>query len=440
MQAVSPWLDALGRSDHGQTQAPLSEDLRCELAVIGGGIAGLHAALHAAELGHEVILLEARYCGYGASGRNAGHLTPTIGKDLPSLGLMYSLDKAQRLVAIAEVAVEFTLHTLESRQIDAHYESVGNVLAAVDPRQAKAIDRVLRWSRLLGASAASLAEQPEVHAGLPSFVHGGVHETVGGVLQPALYVDGLRRACLEAGVRVVEGCRVCGFERVSPGAIEVRHRHGRLTCERLLIANNAYAPELGLLRSRMVPMYVQLFMTAPLSPAQLAASGWGSRAGIYTAHEMLESYRLTHDHRIVGGAKMVRYAYGGRVLTETDRAWSQRHERLFRRRFPELRDVPIVNNWGGPIAMTLDFLPAVGRLKADPNIGYALAFAGHGLALAGYAGHQIVDELFGQHDGDRTLLDHRNWWIPPEPLRFLTARGLIGLFDWLDARVDRGAS
>ena len=440
MQAVSPWLDALARSVHSETQAPPAEDLRCELAVIGGGIAGLHAALHAAELGREVILLEARYCGYGASGRNAGHLTPTIGKDLPSLGLMYSLDKAQRLVAIAEAAVEFTLDTLESRQIDARYESVGNVLAAVHPRQAKAIERVLRWSHDLGARVTSLPDLAQAPKGLPAFVHSAVHESVGGVLQPAMYVDGLRRACLAAGVRVVEGCPVTGFERVSPSTIELRHRDGRVSCERLIIANNAYAPSLGVLGSRMVPMYVQLFMTAPMSPAQLAASGWDSRAGIYTAHEMLESYRLTHDQRIVGGAKMARYGYGGRVLTETDPEWAQRHERLFRQRFPELRELAIESNWGGPIAMTLDFLPAVGRLEADPKIGYALAFAGHGLALAGYAGHQVVDELFDRHDSDRALLEHRNWWIPPEPLRYLTARGLIGLFDWLDARVDRRVS
>lgn len=439
MSSASPWLRDVIRTGSSERDAAFdpSTPRSCELAVIGGGIAGLHAALRGAELGLDTILLEAQHCGFGASGRNAGHLTPTIGKDLPSLGWMYGEARGQKLVSIAEAAVDFTETTLKTRRIDAHYEPVGNVLAAVHARQHAAIERIVDWAGRLGARVETLDPDATRTAGLPACVHSAARESIGGILQPALYVDGLRRAALAAGARIFEGTPALEIGRPHPGHVEVVHAGGSIRARHLVVANNAFAPQLGVMASRMVPLYVQLFRTAPLSAAALDALGWSSRTGIYTAHELLESYRLTHDDRIVGGAKMVRYAFGGRVLTEADPSWAQRLEATFRLRFPELDELPIEDHWGGPIAMTLDFLPAVGKLRGDPRIGHALAFAGHGVALAGYAGHQIVDELLGRHEGDRALFDHRSWWIPPEPLRWLTARLLLGMFGAMDARLDR---
>ena len=439
MVPASPWLRDVARPEfEGPTQQRRpGGELHCQLAVVGGGITGLHAALRGASLGLDVVLLEAHYCGYGASGRNAGHLTPTIGKDLPSLGLLYGDEKGSRLVSIAEAAVDFTEQSLCAQKIDADYEPVGNVLTAVHERQNAALERVELWARRLGARIEQLDDDACRRLGLPACVHRAVRESVGGILHPGKYVDGLRRACLAAGVRIFEQLPAQEFDRPKIGTVEVRHPEGSLRCEHLVIANNAFAPAMGVMNTRLVPLYVQLFRTAPLSPAQRDSLAWESRSGMYTAHELLESYRLSADDRIIGGAKMVDYAFGGRVRTEAKPRWSERLSQIFRQRFPELGTLAIEEHWGGPIAMTLDFLPALGKLKGDPRIGYALAFAGHGLAMAGYAGHSIVDELLGRHSGNRTLFEHRNWWIPPEPLRWLTAKALLGLFGCMDARLDR---
>src|SRR5262249_21970722 len=153
--------------------------------------------------------------------------------------------------------------------------------------------------------------------------------------------------------------------RVEDGEPAVVHTpHGRVRARSVILATNAYTPELGWLRGTIVRLHVYLFATAPLTAVQKAAVGWPGREGIYTAHEMLESYRLTDDDRIVGGAKSVRYAFGGRALDGPDAGTARLLVTAFRDRFPELADVQIAASWGGPIAFALDFLPAVGRTGA----------------------------------------------------------------------------
>ena len=131
--------------------------------------------------------------------------------------------------------------------------------------------------------------------------------------------------------------------------------------------------------------------------------GWQGREGIYTAHEMLESYRLTDDGRIVGGAKVVRYGYGGRALPYDDPGTFAIIEQAFRDRFPELADLDVTDRWGGPIAFALDFLPVLGRAGKHGNIFYSLAYAGHGLPLASYAGVLLTDLMAGREGPGRAL-------------------------------------
>jgi glycine/D-amino acid oxidase-like deaminating enzyme len=190
----------------------------------------------------------------------------------------------------------------------------------------------------------------------------------------------------------------------------------------------------------VLPTYVQLFRTAPLGDAAMRSIDWRGREGIYTAHEMLESYRLTHDNRIVGGAKHVRYGFGGQVFRDPDPSLASFLEATFRARFPELADVAVTEHWGGPIAFALDFLPVVGRNRRTPHLLHAVGYAGHGVALASYAGKMVADLLLERDGPGRALWSRRRIPLPPEPLRWLVVRGLVGLFGRMDGRVDREIS
>jgi len=204
----------------------------------------------------------------------------------------------------------------------------------------------------------------------------------------------------------------------------------------VVIATNAFTPEIRRLRHRILPVQVSLFRTAALDESQRTAVGWGGREGIYTAHEILESYRLTADGRIVGGSKRIRYGFGGR-LPDDDPATFDFLTEAFRARFPMLAGIEITDCWSGPIAFALDFLPTVGQLGRHGNIYYAVGYAGHGVRLASYAGPMIADLVNGDDGPGAALWERWPLPLPPEPLRWLTVHGITSVLEWLDRRVDR---
>jgi glycine/D-amino acid oxidase-like deaminating enzyme len=428
----SPWLIFL---DDEPVAAPLGGDLDVDVAIIGAGYTGLCSALELRREGFEVAVLEGEFAGFGASGRNAGHLTPTIGKDVPTLLRVYGRERTRVLLALAETAIRYVEALIEAHRMHCEYAPVGNVIAAVHPRQHGAVDRAARAAAELGAHGELLDGDEMRRRGIPRAFTRGFFEPVGGVLHPGRYVRALRRAALAAGAAVFERTPVLRVEDGVPAILDTPN--GRVRARSVVVATNAYTPRLGLLRSTVLPLYVQLFQTAPLAAAERDAVDWRGGEGIYTAHEMLESYRLTADGRIVGGAKYVRYGYGGRALADADPALSRRLENVFRQRFPELSHVAITAHWGGPIGFALDFLPAVGRGGRHRNVVHAVGYAGHGVALASYAGRMVTDLLLERDGPGRALWSRRVIPLPPEPLRWLVARGLTGVLGVVDRRVDR---
>jgi gamma-glutamylputrescine oxidase len=426
---VSPWL-----AEVDEPGPPLDGERHADVAVVGAGFTGLSSALALTRAGLRVVVLEAEGVGFGASGRNAGHLTPTIGKDLPTLTKMYGRARVRGLVHLAETAIAHVERLIEEHRIDCHYEPVGNVIAAVHPRQHASLDRAAAAAAAHGIPGEILEPEEMERRGLPRAFTRGYLEPHGGILDPGRYVRGLRRAACAAGAELYEHTPVTAIDGQEPLAVHTPH--GRVVCRHVVLATNAYTPALGRLGAAAIRLQVQLFQTEPLTARQLAAVGWHGREGIYTAHEILESYRLTADNRIVGGSKTVRYGFGGRILPEVDAATSALIAETFRRRFPELADVPIARHWGGPIFMSLDFLPVIGRRG---NVLHAVGYAGHGIALASYAGEMIADLLLGRAGAGAPLWSRRHLPTPPEPLRWLAFMGLRAFFAGVDRRTDRVA-
>jgi glycine/D-amino acid oxidase-like deaminating enzyme len=418
-------------------QAPaLAGDLEVDAAIVGAGYTGLSTALALRAAGLSVAILEQRVAGFGASGRNAGHLTPTIGKDLPTLRRVFGQARGRALIALVQEAIAHVERTIATHAIACEYTPVGNVMAAVHPRQHHVLDRAARAAESLELDGEILEPDAMRERGLPRAFTRGFWLRRGGILDPGRYVRGLRAAAVAAGARLYEGTPVERIEDEAPAI--VRTPNGRVRARLVVLATNAYTPALGWLGNRIVRVHVYLFATAPLRADQRAAVDWRGREGIYTAHEMLESYRLTADQRIVGGAKTVRYGYGGAALADDDATFAHL-EAAFRDRFPELRDVAIERRWGGPIAFALDFLPVVGRMGRHRNILYSAGYAGHGIALASYAGTMLADLVLERDGMGRALAARRVIPLPPEPFRWLVVRSLTGVFGAIDRRTDRAA-
>jgi gamma-glutamylputrescine oxidase len=431
-RAPSLWLDP--PPDPGP---PLEGDVEADVIVIGAGYTGLWTALALRERGADVVVLERDYAGFGASGRNAGHLTPTIGKDLPTLLRLYGRERAGALVRFAETAVEHVEAAIPERELDCDYVPAGNVLAGVHPGQRPMLEKAAGAASQVGAAMRMLDESELAELGLPRCVACGYLEERGGVLQPGKYVRALREQAVAAGARLWESTPV---DAIADGPrIRLETPRGLAAAAICVIATNAYTPRLGRLRSAVAPLQVSMFATAPLTPAQRERVGWAGGEGIYTAHEVLESYRLTADGRIVGGSRHVRWPPGGRLLPDHDPKSFTALEEMFRGRFPELQDVVVERFWSGPIAMTLDFLPAIGRGGRHQNVLFGIGYNGHGIAQASYAGTLLAKMAHGEDPGHPELLRRRRVPMPPEPLRTPMARSLLGALRFLDRRTDRRA-
>ncbi len=427
---VSPWV-----APPPDLQPPLGSDLVADVAVIGGGLTGLSAALALKRAGADVVVLERDFAGFGASGRNAGHLTPTIGKDLPTLLLLFGKRRAAHLVRFADDAVVFVEQLIRNLHIDCDYVSSGNIMAAVHPKQEARLRKAAVVAAQLGARVRFLHGEAMRERGIPpAFVAGALEES-GGTLDPGKYVMGMRRAVVDAGVRLFEQTAV--QELIDAPRALVRTAGGVVKADKVVLATNAYTPALGHLRHTIYPLYDTLFETAPLSSAQLDQLGWRGREGIYTAHESLESYRLTARGTILGGSKGVRYAYGG-ALEGGPHPWTLGLiAGGFRDRFPRLAEVPVAHFWGGWIGMTMHFLPTLGRTGAARNLYYAVGYNGHGVAAASAMGAILADFLLERENDHVEALTRFVPPLPPEPLRWLLIRGMMSVLNRMDARVDR---
>lgn len=435
MTATVPsyWLDPPPQPDE-----PLEGRHEAEVVIVGAGYTGLSAAIALAERGVSVTVVEQEYAGYGASGRNAGHLTPTIGKDLPSVLKAFGRETGGALARLADEAVEHTEATIADRGIDCDYQPTGNVVAGLHPRQEKKLRRAAAAGIELGAQLQWLSTEELDARGLPAFVACGYFEQRGGVLHPGKYVRGLRDAAIGAGATIYERSAVTAVEENGDTVI-VRCDRGEVSAKTCLLATNAYSRSLGYLRRLILPLRVGLVITQPLTAAQRERVGWPGEEGVYTAHESLESYRITADGRISFGSRPIRYHLGGRVGPDDSPRHFAKIKRNFRRRFPEIEDVEFDHEWSGPLAFPFNFLPSMGRAGRGERIFYSMGCVGHGLAMSSHLGTLAAGMLLGENDGPEVLANRRKLPLPPEPLLWASVHAIAGTLNAIDRVTDMRA-
>jgi len=429
--APSPWLADLPPVE----PAPALEgERRVDVAIVGAGYTGLCTALALRAEGASVAVLEAETAGFGASGRNAGILAPEIGKEIASLPRTFGRERSRALVGFVEDAIRHVEGLIERLAIDCDYRPAGNVLCAVHPSQHARLERAARIAQELGARAEWLGPEDLRKRGIPPSFTAGILQRPGGTLHPGRYVRGLRTAALAAGAELYEHSPVV---RLDPGPrAALATPRGRVSATHVVLATNAYPPALRRLRRLAAPVWASMFRTEPLGPDAEGALEWRGGEGLHTIHELFECYQRTADGRIVGGGKAVHYRFGGRAVPEAPRATRAVLERALRDRFPDVA-ARIETFWTGPFAFTLDFVPALGTVGRERNVVYSIAYAGHGLSLASYAGRLVADEIAGRDGPGRLLASQRHLPFPPEPLRWLALRSADALLSRLDARLDR---
>ena len=382
--ARSYYADSLGAADR-PARAPLAGEHRADVAVIGGGIAGCSAALHLAERGYRVALLEANRVGYGASGRSGGQTIFGLAAGQSALAAQLGLEHARRLFDLSVEALDLTQGLIARHGIECDYRP-NHVHVAVRPRH---LAEIAAWERELhevyGYSSARALDRAQLREHVASDRYlGGLVDPRSGHLHPLKYTLGLARAAERAGAVIFEGSAAQSY--TGGPEISVATAAGQVRCRHLVLAGNAYLGALApALARRILGVGTYMIATEPLDPGRAGAL-LPSGAAIADLNWILDYFRLSADRRLLFGGRVSYSAFEPPRLAESMR-------RRMVRIFPELHDVRVSHCWGGFLDITMSRAPDFGRLA--PNVYYLQGFSGHGMALAGLAGKLAAEALAG---------------------------------------------
>ena len=355
--------------------APLDRNIECDVAIVGGGYTGLHAAVHLASEGERTIVLEAGDIGQGASGRNGGQIVPGLKHDPETLVRMGQ--RGEQFVAFAGNCAERTFEFIQANALDCDASQTGWVQPAVTPKQFNAVrSRASQWRRYGGVDARIL-DRREVRevTGTDAYI-GAWIDPRGGRLQPLSYARELCRLAIAKGAPVHTRSPAESLTRKNENWV-LRSNGYEVTARKVILATNGYRqPLLPDLYRSIFPSHSVQIATEPLDSVR--------RAGILPAglpvsdsRRLLKYFRFDADGRfIIGGRGSFGESDSGRHFSGL-RAFAQGM-------FPQLEGVRWEHGWAGKIALTLDHLPHIHN--PEPGLYVALGYNGRGIALASQAG------------------------------------------------------
>ena len=378
-----------------QAFASLEGSVDADVGIVGGGLAGLSAAIELADRGHRVVLLEANEVGWGASGRNGGQVIAGLACDPTVIEKQLGIDEARRIWAMTIEGVDLIHARCRRFGIDCDWQP-GFLLLAVNARKAR---ELRHWRDRMARDYGYETRWIEPR-NLPQWIasprfHSGLHDRCGGHLNPLKYSLGLARAAAQLGVRIFEHSQVT---RVSSGApATLRTANGEVRAAHVLLAGNVYLQDLvDGLASRIMPVGTYIIASQDLG-ATLARSLIPSQSAVCDSNFVLDYFRPTPDHRLL---------FGGRVsysaATPANLADGMKHRMVLT--FPQLREIQVKYAWGGFIDISMNRAPDFGRLadvmhdsKAQQfqSVYYLQGFSGHGLALTGLAGKLVAEAIDG---------------------------------------------
>lgn len=361
----------------------LEGDVRADVAVVGGGITGLSTALHAAQAGAAVALLEAEEPGFGASGRNGGQVNPGLKLDPDAVERDFGADLGGRMNVLAGSAPALVFDLVKRHGIACEARQNGTLRAATHARHAAAIraacaqlERRRAPVELLEGDALARATGTDRYAC-------AMLDRRGGDLNPLLYARGLARAAIEAGARVHAQSRALGMRRVD-GGWRLDTGSASVTAKHVVLATNGYTDPLWPgLRRTVVPLFGAIAATAPLAEAARRLI-LPDRPVLYESGNITVYYRIdSHQRLLIGGRG---------PMHEIDTPTAIPHlTRYAARLWPVLEGIDWTHAWGGRLAMTRDHYPHVHEPAAGVLI--CLGYNGRGVAMATAMGRALAQRM-----------------------------------------------
>ena len=392
---VKPWWWEAAEPPDRDTPLPA----RAEVAIVGGGYAGLSAALTLRRLGHQAVVVDAERIGWGASSRNGGMVSGGLKVASDNLAKVYGPAQGRRIALAAAASFPFIEETITREGIDCDYVRCGRYVGAWTPSHYEAMARKSDWIAEVTGLPTEMIPKARQREFLGSdYYHGGMAAAATGSLHPGKYARGLAAAAERAGATLVDGVRVQGIMPQGNG-FRIATDKGEMAADAVLVATNGYSLDprgtaSPWLARRVVPLNSYIIATEEL-PQQAIDRLFPGRRMISDSKRVLNYFRPSPDGR--------RVLWGGRASfrkATPEESAPTLHATMVET-FPELRNTRVTHAWTGFVAFTFDGLPHIG---VQDGVHYAAGCQGSGVAMATWLGHNTALQMAGAAN-ERFALD-----------------------------------
>ncbi len=414
----SLWLSQIARI---VPQNPVVEDVACDVAIAGGGFTGLWSAyyLKRADPSLRIAIFEAKYCGYGASGRNGGWASALFASSKRKVAKRYGRQAAIDLFRELAASVDEIGKVTQSEGIGADFYKGGTITVARNQSQLERLSDEMALEREFGFGPEDfrMLETLEIQRriGIPDAI-GAAYTPNCARLHPAKLVRGLHSLLMAQGVEIHESSLV---SRIEPHRLEVNGR--KVSAGVVVDALEGYRSAMDAKARKTVPIYSLMIATEPLPDAVMAQVGLGEYETFADERRLIIYGQRSADNRIVFGGRGAPYHFGSGVRAEYDsdeRVFAGLEETL-KGLFPALASSRITHSWGGPLGVPRDFFSSVSFDEAT-QMAFAGGYVGDGVTMTNLAGRILSDLVTGRRTELTRLciVNHpvRRW--EREPLRF----------------------
>ena len=385
----------------GGTLLPASVDV----AVIGGGFTGLGAARRLAMAGRKVAVFEAQTVGFGASGRNGGHLNNGLAHSYLAARAAFGPERAQAMWRAFDDGIDRIAQIIAEEGIDCDFRLAGKLKLASKPAHMDSIARNYEAIRAEVDPDTELLTRADLAGEIGSDIfHGAMLQKRSAMMHMGRFVTGLADAAARRGATIAEDTPVTALSG-DDGAWRLDTPRGPVTARQVLVATGAYTGAvLPWFRRRLVPVGSFLIATRPLSEAEARSIMPGNRTCVNSMN-IGNYWRLSPDNRLIFGGR-------ARFSARSDQSSDAKAGAILRaamlRVFPQLAGVAVDHCWGGLVDMTADRYPRAGKAN---GLWYAMGYSGHGAQLATHLGETVADQMMGLRDGNP--FDHLPWGAVP---------------------------